>query len=153
MTLHIKPQHKTPANPKPDVGKRYRITGYHCGNFVGTCVAALFTQARYRVENPLGSTLHKGDEIDIRYGLAKFEHPDDFPSEPEPAVVPQPFPSSEEEANLKGYSFAYRTTCLGCGEPIRFWRTPRGKFIPMNGTAFVPHWSTCALPSRFRRPR
>ncbi len=53
--------------PRPEVGKAYRITNYHTGDFVGTCVEQLFQTARYRVNAPLASALNRGDEIEIAY--------------------------------------------------------------------------------------
>ena len=56
-----------PASFRPDVGKVYRITNYHTGDFVATCVEKLFQTARYRVNAPLASALNLGDEIEIAY--------------------------------------------------------------------------------------
>ena len=39
---------------RPDVGRVYRVTNYHTGDFVATCVEKLFQTARYRVNAPLG---------------------------------------------------------------------------------------------------
>jgi hypothetical protein len=52
---------------RPDVGKVYRVTNYHTGDFVATCVEKLFQTARYRVNAPLASALNLGDEIEIAY--------------------------------------------------------------------------------------
>jgi hypothetical protein len=52
---------------RPDVGKVYRITNYHTGDFVATCVEQLFQTARYRVKAPLASALNPGEEIEIAY--------------------------------------------------------------------------------------
>ena len=52
---------------RPDVGKIYRISNYHTGDFVGTCIEQLFQTARYRVNAPLASALKPGEEIEIAY--------------------------------------------------------------------------------------
>jgi hypothetical protein len=56
-----------PSPFRPEVGKIYRVTNYHTGDFVATCVEKLFQTARYRVNAPLGSTLNLADEIEIAY--------------------------------------------------------------------------------------
>ena len=54
------------------------------------------------------------------------------------------FPATEEEAREQGYIFAYRTTCLCCGKPIRFFKTPKATVIPINpGPTFQTHVDTC----------
>jgi hypothetical protein len=45
---------QVPRVEVPDVGKVYRVTNYHTGDFVATCVEKLFQTARYRVNAPLG---------------------------------------------------------------------------------------------------
>jgi hypothetical protein len=65
---------RSPVCPKcltrPEVGKVYRVTNYHTGDFVATCVEKLFQTARYRVSAPLGSALSPGDEVEIAYRSA-----------------------------------------------------------------------------------
>lgn len=66
----MKPRKKATARPppfRPDVGKAYRVTNYHTGNFVATCVEKLFQTARYRLNVPLASPLNPGNEIEIAY--------------------------------------------------------------------------------------
>ena len=61
------------CSARPDVGKVYRITNYHTGDFVGTCIERGFSSARYRVNAPLVSSLAPGEEIEIAYrSPAKF---------------------------------------------------------------------------------
>jgi hypothetical protein len=64
-----RPAKKAIAPPpiRPDVGKVYRVTNHHTGDFVATCVEKLFQTARYRVNAPLASALSLGDEIEIAY--------------------------------------------------------------------------------------
>jgi hypothetical protein len=64
-----KPAKKASAPPpfRPHVGRVYRVTNYHTGDFVATCVEKLFQTARYRVNAPLASALNPGDEIEIAY--------------------------------------------------------------------------------------
>jgi hypothetical protein len=67
MRRRPSPQAKCAPIPKPEVGKVYRVTNYHTGDFVATCVEKLFQTARYRVNAPLASALRPGDEIEIAY--------------------------------------------------------------------------------------
>ena len=64
------PKPKPAPIPRPEVGKVYRISNYHTGDFVGTCVEKLFQTARYRVNVPLASVLKLGEEIEIGYRSA-----------------------------------------------------------------------------------
>ena len=66
MRRHM-PKRKPVQMPRPEVGKVYRITNYHTGDFVGTCIEQLFQTARYRVNAPLTSALRPGDEVEIAY--------------------------------------------------------------------------------------
>jgi hypothetical protein len=64
------------------------------------------------------------------------------------------FPATEEAALAAGYVLGYTTTCLACGKPIRFFKTPKGKHIPMNaGPKFESHFATCPAASSFRKAR
>lgn len=64
------------------------------------------------------------------------------------------FPVTEAAALAAGYSLAYRTTCLACGETIRFFETPKGKYIPINvGPKFESHFATCPAAKSFRKER
>jgi hypothetical protein len=51
-------------------------------------------------------------------------------------VASSQFPATEEEARAQGYTFAYRMTCLVCGKRIRFFKTPKGNFIPIHPKKF-----------------
>ena len=63
-----RPAKKATAPPfQPDLGKVYRVTNYHTGDFVATCVEKIFQTARYRVDAPLASALSLGEEIEIAY--------------------------------------------------------------------------------------
>lgn len=64
------PKPKPAPIPQPEVGKVYRVTNYHTGDFVATCVEKLFQTARYRVNAPLASVLNSGDEVEIAYRSA-----------------------------------------------------------------------------------
>ena len=118
MTLHIKPQQKSPTNSKPERRRRYRLTGYHCGDFIGMCVAALFTQARYRVENPLGSTCIQVTKSTFDMDSQSLNVRTISRASPNRSSYLNRF-RPQKRANLKGYSFAYRTTCrMRCTDPI-----------------------------------
>jgi len=75
-------------------------------------------------------------------------------------------PQNREELVAMGYVFDNDACCRGCGAPIEWWVTPRGKKMPMSvqevkeGEGFfakvtgfirVPHWSDCPEASAFRK--
>ena len=51
-----------------------------------------------------------------------------------------------------GYKFAGRSKCRGenCGQEIAWYRTPQGKFIPLDEGTLEPHWATCPDRATFR---
>jgi hypothetical protein len=64
-----------------------------------------------------------------------------------------PFPATLEELKAAGYVFDNDSACRGCGGPIQWWKTPKGKFMPMDvdldGNS-KPHWATCPNAKDFR---
>jgi hypothetical protein len=53
-----------------------------------------------------------------------------------------------------GYKYESTANCRGCGVPIEWWTTPRGKKMPMSvkvKNARVPHWAECPAADSFRR--
>jgi hypothetical protein len=77
-------------------------------------------------------------------------------------------PLSEKKEDLIAAGWVYDSDafCKGCGEPIEFWITPRGKKAPMSVIAvqrdslpFSPgkellrrsHFATCANAEDFRK--
>lgn len=82
-------------------------------------------------------------------------------------------PEKLEDLKAMGYVFDNEGTCRGCGEPIEWFITPRGKKMPMSvipldakgepiiGASVVPvkeyvrrpHWSNCPNAADFRRSK
>lgn len=63
-----------------------------------------------------------------------------------------PFPKTETELRAAGYEPPMMSTkCTGCGAEIEFWRTPKGKQIPLDSGTLEPHWSTCPKAEHFRK--
>jgi hypothetical protein len=65
-----------------------------------------------------------------------------------------PFPTTIEELKAAGYVFENHANCRGCGETIEWWKTPRGKKMPMDvdqdGNC-ESHFSTCPNAKNFRK--
>lgn len=65
------------------------------------------------------------------------------------------FPTTLEELIAAGYGFKNHGTCRGCGADLEWWRSPRGRSMPMNpmhagGDQAVAHWATCPQAESFR---
>lgn len=62
---------------------------------------------------------------------------------------------THEELRADGYVYAYTRRCngQGCGAEIEFWKTPNGKWIPLNPETLTPHHATCPDVDRFRRKK
>jgi hypothetical protein len=69
---------------------------------------------------------------------------------------------TSDQLKAAGYEYDNDATCRGCGEPIEWWITPKGKKMPMtviktatiqHATADVrePHWASCTARDQFRR--
>jgi hypothetical protein len=50
-----------------------------------------------------------------------------------------------------GYLFEGRARCRGCQAEIEWWRTPRGKAMPIDPGTMQPHWATCPKADDFRK--
>ena len=62
-----------------------------------------------------------------------------------------PFPRTESELVKAGYEPPKAPSrCRGCGAEIEFWRTPKGKIIPLDAGTLEVHWSTCPQAEQFR---
>jgi len=65
-----------------------------------------------------------------------------------------PFPETIDELRKAGYVFENDSNCKACGAPIEWYRTPKGKMMPMDvepGGDCVPHWGTCPNATDFRK--
>jgi hypothetical protein len=75
-------------------------------------------------------------------------------------------PQNREDLMAMGYVFDNEAKCRGCGAPIEWWITPKGKKMPMSvkevkdgegffakvtGWVRLPHWSDCEAADQFRR--
>lgn len=51
-----------------------------------------------------------------------------------------------------GYRYEGPGTCMGlkCGRTIAWWRTPKGKAIPLDPDTKEPHFSTCPDAMEFK---
>lgn len=63
------------------------------------------------------------------------------------------FPQNIDELRGANYSFEGDATCKACHADIEWWKTPKGKKIPMNARTAIPHWSTCPNAEDFRKPK
>ena len=61
-----------------------------------------------------------------------------------------PFPKTDTEFNQAGYVYENKGKCRGCGADIEWWRTPKGKAMPLDAGTLEPHWSTCPNAKEFR---
>lgn len=65
-----------------------------------------------------------------------------------------PFPTTETGLREAGYeppAGNKPSHCTACNAEIEWWRTPKGKNIPLDAGTLVPHWSTCPKADQFRR--
>ncbi len=62
------------------------------------------------------------------------------------------FPTTETELKNQGYVYDNTAKCRGCGSEINWYRTPKGKMIPLD-PELTPHWSTCPKADQFRREK
>ena len=62
------------------------------------------------------------------------------------------FPKTEDELAKAGYKHENTSKCTGpnCGKDIAWYRTPRGKRIPLDEGTLEPHWTTCPDAETFK---
>lgn len=63
------------------------------------------------------------------------------------------FPTTETGLKEAGYVFDNSGKCKGCDAEIAWYRTPKGKNIPLDEGTLVPHWSTCPNAADFREEK
>jgi hypothetical protein len=63
-----------------------------------------------------------------------------------------PFPKTEDELARAGYEYEGTRKCSGphCEQQIAWYRTPKGKRIPLNEGTLEPHWAKCPDAKTFR---
>lgn len=74
-------------------------------------------------------------------------------------------PTKREDLVSMGWVFDNEAHCRGCGEPVEWWITPKGKKMPMTVKEVrdrdspispikeiqrIPHWATCERADSFR---
>jgi hypothetical protein len=66
-----------------------------------------------------------------------------------------PFPRTEEELLAAGYAYETSRICSGpnCRQNVRWYRTQKGKRIPLDAGTLEPHWATCVDSAAFMRDR
>jgi hypothetical protein len=64
-----------------------------------------------------------------------------------------PFPRTEQELAEAGYKYEGTRRCSGphCHAEIAWYRTPKGKRIPLDEGTLAPHFQTCLDVKEFRR--
>lgn len=63
-----------------------------------------------------------------------------------------PFPKTETELIAAGYVFEGLGKCKGktCDQTVEWWRTPKGKRIPLDSGTMECHFGTCPDSKDFR---
>jgi hypothetical protein len=68
------------------------------------------------------------------------------------------FPETATALAEAGYKFKNESQCRGCGAQIQWWKTPRGKSLPMDApitkrddAKLAPHLKTCPKAEGFRK--
>jgi len=63
-----------------------------------------------------------------------------------------PFPKTEGELEQAGYEYEGTRKCSGrdCDQDIAWYRTPRGKRIPLDEGTLEVHWDNCPNAEDFR---
>ncbi len=62
-----------------------------------------------------------------------------------------PFPRTDNDLAAAGYEFDNKSKCRGCGAEIAWYRTPKGKAIPLDEGTLEPHWATCPKAKDLRK--
>lgn len=62
-----------------------------------------------------------------------------------------PFPKTDTDLKAAGYEYDGTSRCRGCHAEIEWWRTPKGRAIPLNPGTLEPHWSDCPNAKDFRK--
>lgn len=66
------------------------------------------------------------------------------------------FPETSDALKAAGYQWQNDGVCKGCGADIEWWRTPQGKYLPMDpmergSSRAISHFATCSDTPLFRR--
>jgi hypothetical protein len=66
-----------------------------------------------------------------------------------------PFPKGAKALREAGYVFLNQSFCKAetCGALIRWYRSPSGQIMPIDGITETPHWLSCAGADGFRKKK
>lgn len=62
-----------------------------------------------------------------------------------------PFPRTDSDLKAAGYEYDNTSHCRGCGAEIEWWRTPKGRLIPLDPGTMEAHFATCPKAKDFRK--
>jgi hypothetical protein len=74
-----------------------------------------------------------------------------------------PVPNNSNDLKALGYVYDNDSHCRGCGAPIEWWITPKGKKMPLSAVIvgslaagnrkeiLEPHWVSCPNADDFRK--
>ena len=60
-------------------------------------------------------------------------------------------PKTAQELEATGYASDGSGECRACHAAILWYRTPKGKRMPLDRATLEPHWSTCPDAGLFRK--
>lgn len=64
-----------------------------------------------------------------------------------------PFPKTEAELKAAGYTFEGSSKCKKCPARILWWKTPKGKMMPLDLKTYEPHWGSCPARDEFKKKK
>jgi len=59
---------------------------------------------------------------------------------------------AERDLVKKGFRFVARQKCAFCKREFDWWKTPRGKLIPLTTVNLQPHWQICRRAFQNKKP-
>lgn len=64
-----------------------------------------------------------------------------------------PFPTTRDGLREAGYNLEFTRACQACGKSLDFYRTPKGKLMPIETTSTLPHFANCPKAKHFRKSK